>query len=159
TVESGVYTLTPNDPTLQPRPNGGHLVLQPGMRLVGRNDYVDSDGDRVWDPRDDDGAGVADTDPGRGLIFAAPSTETILDAVDLSDGPGGAVRLGLDNAVERLTVRNANGIDACVDVDVLPATGGMQAEVRDCLVEDGRRGIRCTHSGLSGIDSSAVLYG
>jgi hypothetical protein len=158
-VASGVYTLTPRDSNLAPRPNGGHLVLQPGMRLVGQNEYVDFDGDGVWDPRDDDGDGVPDTDPVRGLIFAAPATETVLDAGELSGGAGvpGAVRLGLENAAEKLTVRNSSGIGAGVDVNVLPASGGMQAEVRDCLVEDGQRGIRCTHPAVTEVDSSAVL--
>src|SRR5215467_4108232 len=78
-LASGTYTLTAKDLNNQPRPNGGKLVLQPGMALVGRNKYVDLDGDGIWDPRDDNHDGFADTDPVRGLIFADPVSETIID--------------------------------------------------------------------------------
>ena len=161
-LASGTYTLTATDPNNQPRPNGGHLLLQSGMALVGQNKYVDFDGDGVWDPRDDNNDGVPDNDPVRGLIFADPAGETIINAINLSGVPGaipGAVRGGLDNRVERLTVRNTNNINAGIDIN-LPNTiiGGMYAEIRDCLVEDGRRGIRLI-SGVqqSGFNSSAVL--
>jgi hypothetical protein len=161
-LASGTYTLTAKDPNNQPRPNGGRLVLQSGMALVGQNQYVDFDGDGVWDPRDDNADGIPDTDPVRGLIFADPASETIIDAINLSGVPGaipGAVRVGLDNRVEKITVRNTNNINAGIDVNVLPTIGGMHAEIRDCLIEDGRRGIRLILAGVSqsGIDSSAVL--
>jgi hypothetical protein len=164
-LASGTYTLTVKDASNQPRPNGGRLVLQSGMALVGQNTYVDFDGDGVWDPRDDNNDGFPDTDPVRGLIFADPASETIIDAINLSGVPGaipgaipGAVRVGLDNRVEKLTVRNTNNINAGIDVNVVPAIGGMRAEIRDCLVEDGRRGIRLlVGQRQSGLDSSAVL--
>jgi hypothetical protein len=158
-MASGTYTLTAKDLNNQPRPNGGRLVLQSGMALVGQNKYVDFDGDGVWDPRDDNHDGIPDTDPVRGFIFADPASETIIDGVNVSGSPNaipGAVRVGLDNRVERLTVRNTNNINAGIDVNVVPAIGGLRAEIRDCLVEDGRRGIRLLFS-RSGIDSSAVL--
>src|SRR5262245_52242389 len=41
----GIYTLTPKDPNGQSRLNGGRLVLQTGMALVGQNEYVDFDAD------------------------------------------------------------------------------------------------------------------
>jgi hypothetical protein len=156
-VVPGIYTLTPKDPNGQSRPNGGRLVLQTGMALVGQNEYVDFDGDAVWDPRDDNSDNVPDTDPVRGLIFAAPATETIIDAVGMVSGGQGAIRVGLDNRVEKLTVRNTRGVGAAIDVNVLPPIGGMRSEIHDCLLEDGQRGIRMQHSQLNGIDSVAML--
>src|SRR5215468_10588703 len=114
-LASGTYTLTAKDANNQSRPNGGRLVLQSGMALVGQNRYVDFDGDGVWDQRDDNNDGVPDTDPVRGFIFAEPVSETIIDAINLSVGPG-AVRVGLDNRVEKLTVRNTKMINAGIDV-------------------------------------------
>lgn len=137
-LASGTYTLTVNDANNQPRPNGGRLVLQSGMAIIGQNSYVDFDNDGIWDPRDDNNDGISDTDPVRGLIFADPASETIINANNLSVGPG-AIRVGLDNSVEKLTVRNTNKINAGIDVNVLPDSGGMRAEIRDCIVEDGQR--------------------
>jgi hypothetical protein len=156
-LASGTYTLTAKDGNNQSRPNGGRLVLQSGMALIGQNSYVDFDNDGIWDPRDDNNDGISDTDPVRGLIFADPASETIINAVNLSGGGGGAVRIGLDNRVEKLTVRNTNKIAAGIDVNVVPDIGGMRAEIRDCLVEDGQRGIRLLIFTRSGVDSSAVL--
>jgi hypothetical protein len=65
-LASGTYTLTATDANNQPRPNGGRLVLQSGMALVGQNKYVDRDGDGVWEPRDDNNDGIPDTDPMQG---------------------------------------------------------------------------------------------
>src|SRR5258706_7375266 len=155
-LASGIYTLTTKDVAGQLRPHGGRLVLQSGMALAGQNEYVDSDGDGIWDPRDDSQDGIPDTDPARGLIFADPRTETIINAVNLSGGQG-ALRIGLDNVVEKLTVRNTGNVGAAIDVNLAPAIGGMRAQIRDCLLEDGKRGIRMQHSQLTGVDSSAVL--
>src|SRR5262245_63447581 len=58
-LASGTYTLTATDAHNQIRPNGGSLVIQPGMGLVWQNRYVDLDGDGVGDPRDDNPDGVA----------------------------------------------------------------------------------------------------
>ena len=80
--------MTAADANNQPRPNGGRLVLQSGMALVGQNKYVDRDGDGVWEPRDDNNDGIPDTDPMRGLVFADPASETIIDAINLSGAPG-----------------------------------------------------------------------
>src|SRR5215468_4450780 len=119
-LASGTYTLTAKDANNQSRPNGGRLVLQSGMVLVGQNSYVDFDRDGVWDPRDDNHDGIPDTDPVRGLIFADPATETIIDAVNISGVPGaipGAVLVGLDNRVEKLTVRNTSMVNAGIDLN------------------------------------------
>jgi hypothetical protein len=166
-LASGTYTLTPKDASNQSRPNGGRLVLQSGMALVGQNKYVDFDGDGVWDPRDDNNDGIPDTDAVRGLIFADPASETIVDGGNLSVQPGpmpipGAIRVGLDNRVERLTVRNTNNINANIDVNVTPAIGGLRAEIRDCLLEDGRRGIRLLMGRMASIRRqywSGMFYG
>src|SRR5262245_33805197 len=80
-LASGRYALTTRNPSGQMRANGGRLVLQPDMTLVGQNEYMDFDHDGTWDPRDDDRDGVPDTDPVRGLTYAAPDSETIIDAV------------------------------------------------------------------------------
>jgi hypothetical protein len=153
----GIYTLSTTDPHNQNRPNGGSLVLQPGMGLVGQNRYVDFDGDGIWDPRDDNRDGVPDTDPVRGLIYADPASETIIDAFNLPSG--NAIKVGLDNRVKKLTVRNTNNLTSAIDVSLVPASGGMRVEIRDCLLEDGQRGIRLAHPmrGGSNLDSSAVL--
>jgi hypothetical protein len=155
-LASGTYILTTKDANNQPRPNGGRLDLQSGMVLVGQNRYVDFDGDGVWDARDDNHDGLPDTDPVRGLIFADPASETIINAVNLS-GAVGAVRVGRDNRVEKLTVRNTNGLLAAIDALLVPAIGGIRAEIRDCLLEDGQRGIRLATPRRAGLDSSAVL--
>src|SRR5215831_18638913 len=118
-LASGTYTLTTKDANNQPRLNGGRLVLQSGMALIGQNSYVDFDGDGVWDPRDDNSDGIPDTDPQRGLIFADPASETIINAVNLSVGAG-AVHVGLDNRMEKLTVRNAHNLNAGIDVRLVP---------------------------------------
>src|SRR5215813_291766 len=99
-LASGTYSLTAKDANNQSRPNGGRLVLQSAMALVGQNRYVDFDGDGVWDPRDDNNDGIPDTDAVRGLIFADPASETIVDAGNISVQPGpmpipGAIRVGL----------------------------------------------------------------
>jgi hypothetical protein len=152
----GTYTLTLNDANHRARPNAGRVVLQSGMTLIGQNRYEDFDRDGIWDPRDDNKDGIPDTDPLRGLIFADRDTETIIDAVNLAEGPG-AVRLGLDSRVEKVTVRNSTRINAAIDVNVAPAIGGLRAEVRDCVAEDGQRGIRLLIFKHDGIESSAVL--
>jgi len=156
-LASGTYTLTAKDANNQPRPNGGRLILQSGMALVGQNRYVDFDGDGIWDARDDNNDGIPDTDPVRGLIFADPGSETIIDAINLSPIANGAIRVGLDNRVEKLTVRNTNQLFAAIDVMQVPAVGGMRAEIRDCLLEDGQRGIRLATPRRANLDSSAVL--
>src|SRR5262245_56780814 len=156
-LASGTYTLTAKDANNQARQNGGRLILQSGMALVGQNKYVDFDGDGVWDPRDDNNDGIPDTDPVRGLIFADPASETIIDAINLLPTQVAAIRVGRDNRVEKLTVRQTNQLLAAIDSNVVPAIGGLRAEIRDCLLEDGQRGIRLATPRQAGLDSSAVL--
>jgi len=154
----GTYTLTMKDAHNQDRPNGGRLVFQSGMVLVGQNRYLDFDGDGIWDPRDDNHDGIPDTDPVRGLIFADPLTETIIDGINLSGGGAGgqgAVRVGLDNRVERLTVRNTNNVAAGIAISVIPPTGGMRAEICEplgaisCWRELHEREVTCSLDGKS----------
>jgi hypothetical protein len=141
-VAPGTYRLSPADARGAPRPNFGTLVLQRHMRLVGSNEYVDLDGDGVWDARD-----------AAGEVFADPATETIIDASALTTLPdedsGGArltniITLGLENRLEKVTVRNAPLAGALVGVT--PQAGGergLKAEIVDCIAERGWRGIRC----------------
>ena len=156
-LRRGTYRLTPKDANGVNRPNGGRLVLPPGMALIGENEYVDPNRDGIWDARDDDHDHVADVDAQRGLIFAAPDSETIIDSANLVSGGQGTIRVGRDNRIERLTVRNTGGLGAAIDVNVLPSVGGMHTEIRDCLLEDGARGVRMQNSQVSGIHSSAVM--
>jgi hypothetical protein len=155
-LASGTYILTAIDADNHPRPNGGNLILQPGMSLVGQNRYIDFNRDGIWDPRDDNHDGVADTDPVRGSVFADPDSETIIDGINLS-GTIGAIRAGFDNRVEKLTVRNTKGLLAAIDVNLMPASGGTSAEIRDCLLEDGQRGIRLPTVRQDGFHGSAIL--
>ena len=147
----GTYVLTILDTAGSPRPNGGSLILQPGMVLRGHNQYVDLDGDGVWDPRD----------PNLPEIYADPASETIIDAVELTGlkGPMNVITLGSANGVERLTVRNNTAAGALIGVNRKPSVGGLQGFVRDCIVEGGRRGLRAQHSdsSFSGLDSNAVF--
>src|SRR5262245_17635335 len=122
-LASGTYTLTATDPNNQPRPFRGRLVFQSGMVLVGQNTYVDFDGDGVWDPRDDNKDGFPDTDPVRGLVFADPASETIIDAINLLSANIAAIRVGRDNRVEKLTVRHTNQLFAAIDSNSVPALG------------------------------------
>jgi hypothetical protein len=155
-MASGTYTLTAVDADNRVRLNGGDLILQPGMSLVGQNRYIDFNRDGIWDPRDDNHDGVADTDPVRGLVFAEPDSETIIDGINLSASIG-AVRAGLNNRVEKLTVRNTNRLLAAIDVNLMPSFGGTSAEIRDCLLEDGQRGIRLPTVRQDGFHGSAIL--
>jgi hypothetical protein len=158
-LASGTYTLDATNPL--GTANAGRLVLQPGMSLMGQNEYVDMDHDGIWDPRDDNNDGIPDTNATGDLVFALPSTETIIDAGLLKDPVNGkkqgAIRIGLANRVEKLTIRNSQGVAAAIDVNVMPSSGGMRAEIRDNILEYGQRGIRMQHAKLNGVNSSAVL--
>ena len=147
----GTYVLTPLDASGSPRPNLGSLILQPGMVLRGHNQYVDPDGDGVWDPQD----------PNQPEIYADPATETIIDAAGLTGltGPMNVITLGPANGVDHLTVRNNTHAGALIGVNQKPSDGGLQGFVRDCIVENGQRGLRAQHrySSFSGLDSSAVF--
>ncbi|MGE4092252.1 MAG: hypothetical protein AB7G75_15555 [Candidatus Binatia bacterium] len=142
----GTYVL---DPT---KPNGGRLFLQGGMNLMGRNSYVDLDGDGVWDPRD----------PSSPDVFADPATETILDASNITTastvGEDAVIFIGHRNRVERVTVKNYGG-STLIGTTLDPAQGGLQAEVIDCIVENSQRGVTLGHFGeaLAGLNSRFTL--
>ena len=69
-LQPGIYILSATAPSGVPRPRGGGLLLQEGMKLLGSNVYADADHDGVWDASFDgnpviagntviDGTGVA----------------------------------------------------------------------------------------------------
>lgn len=152
-VAPGTYVLTPTDLSGNPRPNLGSLVLPSGAVLRGHNEYVDFDGDGIWDPRD----------PGQPEVYADPVTETILDASNLAGltGQMNVISLGLNNQVDRLTVRNNLKAGALIGVTIKPSTGGLQGVVSNCIAQGGQRGIRATHDGgaFSRLTSRAVFEG
>lgn len=94
-LEPGIYYL---DST---KPNDGRLVLQERMDLVGGNEYVDHDGDGIWDPID--GNPLTETSN-----YVIPATETVIDGQDLNvfSNQVPMVELGHNNGLERLTVKN-----------------------------------------------------
>jgi len=149
----GKYMLSATDPNGDPRPNGGSLVLPEASVLRGQNEYRDFDGDGVWDP----------LDPNDPETYADPATETVIDAQNLKGltGKMNVVSLGLNNQVERLTVRNNVHAGALIGINVKPAQGGLQGVVINCIVERGQRGLRAQHNGMefTGLDSSAVFDG
>ncbi len=148
-----VIDLAPGSYVLDPsRPNGGTLVLQPGMALVGHNEYVDRDGDGVWDP--------LGSDP---EIFADPATETVIDGGRLGENEpsGGVIRTGRDNSVEKLTLKGNPEAPAVIKVIPERAAGGIAAKVTDCIIGGARRGIQVFHGGpdFSGFRSSVTIEG
>ncbi len=149
----GEYKLTPLDPQGKPRPNRGSLILPARSALRGQNQYKDADGDGVWDS----------LDPKAPDIYAIPASETILNAellVGLT-GDDNVISLGLDNQVERLTVKNNTQAGALIGVTIKGPDGGLRGKVKDCIVEGGQRGIRAQHpnEGFSGLESHAVFEG
>lgn len=77
---------------------GAALRLQKGMTLVGTQQYVDHDGDGVWDPLD------AAVDPAtKDTAYVVAGTETILDGSNRSEG--NVVILAEGSGVEGLTIR------------------------------------------------------
>ena len=140
------YILTPRDALGRSRPNGGSLFLQPGMALVGENVYVDSDGDRVPDPRDDNGDGVTDVDQEGREVFAAPLTETIIDGRQLNIVAGGIVAgtivvVGPVSVwISNVTVRGSPQAQAEIEIRIL-GNGVSSVTVTECTLERARRGI------------------
>lgn len=157
----GSYVL---DPT---RPAGGRLILQPGMEIVGENEYVDCDADGVWDP-----VLVCNGGASSSAQFTLDDSETLIDGSAITvaetmqaDAPPqratAVVRLGRDNTLRQVTVRAPRNVNVggSVDVNVLPEAGGMSAVVADNVLEGGQRGIRCNNGPLarSGIASTATF--
>lgn len=152
----GTYRLDPL------RPNGGRLILQPGMALTGENEYVDCDGDKVWDPI---GACTGSTfDPEK---FTVGDSETLIDGTDIANpqpapiGSTSVVRIGRDNSVAHVTIRAPRraSVAGSLDINVPPSVGGMSAVVSDSILEGGQRGVRCNNGAplVSGIASSATI--
>jgi hypothetical protein len=132
------------------RPNEGRLVLQPGMSLVGDNDYVLQDGRPI-------------VRGGGSEVYAAPATETIIDGSDLLGGPEEAfgtaaiVSMGNGNSVSRVTIRSNQDSKAAIAVEII-GRGGMAAEVVGCTLEGGasggRRGVMILH--LPGSENTSL---
>lgn len=90
------------------------------------------------------------------------ASDTILDFTNLqgngSSAPGGAVQIGLNNRVAKLTVQNTVAVGQLIDVLLLPSSGPGSATVEDSVVSGGQRGIRCRYSqGTTGRSSTVVL--
>jgi hypothetical protein len=142
------------DPSKQ---DDGRLVLPEGTDLFGKNEYVDDvnlDGlpvpDGIWDP-------IGTTSTGE-LIFANPTTETIIDASRLTS-LAAVVSIGLHNTVRLLTVMNNRVAVALIAVNEVPADGGMWGEVHDCILANGLRGLYFLHAAgdFAGVTSHAVF--
>jgi hypothetical protein len=152
----GTYSLDPS------RPNGGRLILQPGMDLSGENEYVDCDHDKVWDPIGACSGSSFDPDK-----FTVADSETLIDGTGITSaepapvGPTGVVRVGRDNVVARVTIRAPRiaSVGGSLDVNVTPSVGEMSAVVSDSILEGGQRGVRCNNGAprVSGIASSATI--
>ncbi|UCD32377.1 MAG: hypothetical protein JSV38_00255 [Desulfobacterales bacterium] len=144
-------------------PNGGRLVLQPGMDLVGENEYNDLDGDGVWDPLNGER-------PTPSSDFVVPVTETIIDGMEISlDDQGDLIVVGHDNLVQKLTIKNmpyegyaligssANGYPQV----------GWKLRVIDCLLENdssiglAEMGVDCVNRGseLDGANTKCTFTG
>jgi hypothetical protein len=143
-LSSGVYLLDPA------KPKNGRLVLQPGMEIVGENQYVDCDGDGVYDPVN------CVTEPlDHSAQFTTDGTQTLIDGSAITNQPGaqpgpGLIRLGRDNRLSHITVRGpeaASFISANVHIN-LDVDGVVSAKVSDILVEGGAAGIRCNNPPL-----------
>jgi hypothetical protein len=167
-LAAGTYTLTDFDPN-GGRPNGGRLVLQPGMDLVGENEYEDLDGDGVWDPLDDD-------IPTPESNFVVTDTETIIDGRGISsDDQGDLIVVGHDNLVKKLTIKNMPyGAFALIGSSANDYTQAGQGEkigwkfrVVDCLLENdpdiglAEMGVDCVNRGteLNGANTHCTLTG
>jgi hypothetical protein len=123
------------------------------MDLVGANQYVDHDGDNVWDPIDGN-------PPTPTSNYVLPGTETVIDGrnltVFIAEAP--MVEMGRDNRLEGLTVKNFGSVvpsdvaRKLIGKTTLPGNTLRRMTIVDCLVDDdfpdtsGRRGgIACTN--------------
>ena len=144
-------------------PNGGRLVLQPGMDLVGENEYEDLDGDGVWDPLDG-------SVPTPSSDFVVPGTETIIDGTGIGLGDqGDLIVVGHDNIIEKLTIKNMPyGGKALIgsSANQHPQVG-WKLRVIDCLLENdpglglAEMGVDCVNRGpeLNGANTQCILTG
>jgi hypothetical protein len=152
------YTLTEDS-----YPNGGRLVLQPGMDLVGEKEDEDLDGDSVWDP-------LYDSIPTPSSDFVVPLTETIIDGRGISlNDQGDLIVVGHDNLVKKLTIKNMPyGGKALIgsSANEYPQVG-WKFSVIDCLLENdpgvglAEMGIDCVNRGseLNGANTQCTLTG
>ena len=135
-LKRGVYKLTATDPDGENYPNGGRLVLQPGMSLIGNNRYRDLDHDGVWDALDD-------SVPKTESVFVVPRTETIIDGLGISsaeDDMGDLIVMGFNNSVKKLTIKNMPYIDfaligSSAEMVTMGKTG-FRFRVVNCLLEN-----------------------
>jgi hypothetical protein len=145
-------------------PNGGRLVLQPGMDLIGENDYEDLDGDGVWDPLNGE-------IPLPLSNFVVPGTETIIDGSGISlVDQGDLIVVGSDNLVKKLTIKNMPYAGALIgssaEVNQNDARG-WKFRVVDCLLENdpgtgiAKIGVDCANKGneLNGAITFCTLRG
>ncbi len=149
----GRYVLDPS------KPNGGRLLLQPGMEISGENAYVDCDRDGVWDP-----LAVC---LGSGFTpdqYTLADTETVIDGTGITASAMGnpaVMRIGDGNVVSRVTVLapRRSLVAGSIDINLPSATGRLAAVVTDTIVTGGQRGIRGNNGApaLSGIASSALI--
>lgn len=148
----GTYVLDPAEP------NGGRLLLQPGMQIVGENQYVDCDGDSVWDPVIS--CVDASAEPAQ---FTLDDSETIIDGTAITSALGGAsvVRVGRNNLISHVTIRapRLSTVGGSLDINLVDSSGNIRAVVRDSILEGGQRGIRCNNGSppRSGISAFATI--
>jgi len=147
-VRQGLYVL---DATVPPF---GRLVLQPGMDLVGENQYLFVDGRPA--PRD-----------AAGETFADPPSETILDGTALVAGPPGPagtppiILANADNAVRNLTVRTSATAVAGIGVNHSARGTDSVASITECILEagagGGRRGVQIAHDNDDAVGASSTI--
>jgi len=142
----GLYVLNPT------APNGGRLVFGPqtAKAIKGSNQYIDADGDGVPDPLDLNMNGVPDVDLAGKKIFAAPTTETIIDGSGLMLTPIGVLGFielraqpeteGTSQSVSKITLRGNNTPRAAIIVQGI-TNSALNATISGCIVQDSPRGI------------------
>lgn len=144
------------------------LILQDGQEIIGAQEYVDSDGDGVWDP-------IGGTFPNES--YAQPGTETVLDVRSMTrtpmpisipnpdcdhPAPGSvfpSIALHGGNRLERVTIRGPGKTPqwspgtGFLQVTAVPSGG--QARVADCVLE--RSGFNALFVGISGCGSAGLF--
>lgn len=170
-LAAGIYVLTPTDPSGAERPRFGTLLLQENMDLVGEQQYVDDNGDGVWDP-------IAGLGPD---TFVVPGTETKIEARLLSppkkplddcnaapntyEMPFPVIQNGRRNRVERLTVSDGAARKSLYMVTPpyhspsLAVGAGWEGEVADTVIEGGFRGLAFSNASCGAVGFvSRVTY-
>ena len=145
----GIYQLSAKDSNGVNRPNGGKLRLPIGTSLEGHNEYVDFDGDRIWDPRDDNGDGFPDLDAAGREIFADPTTASIIDATGLM------LPLNTGGFIEVFSAPNSTAFQSIKNLTLLgnhtpragiilqaANNGVLNANVQNCTIGSLSRGVQ-----------------